>query len=378
VKNTVFTTKEWSYHKMFFSELLQDPNGKTFTNGIDPKKLIAFQIHINPFSPRSGSPKVNPIDCYFDDVHFLTEAAPKPPTEAVTWSVEGTTIKRNGSAYKIRGIVRPSMEWDCAGFGITREDAQRIKAWHANTVRLAVKDTLWAGGSTGSATCDGGAYQRQVKRVINWLLEQKMDVILDLHYVGGSPQSAHTTFWDTVSKDTFFQDGRIIYELYNEPTDGVDNLRTWMNSTIAKIRGNGATKNLILVSGPDYTYDLSGYVTTPVTDSAKATAYAVHPYIFKPDPNSWKTACAQLPVVATEFGDANVQEIGHTIAADQCNASIYSDYMSSFESIGMGWTAWAWIVDEWGCGFPQMISDYSGTPNVIGTPVKDKLTSLNP
>ena len=376
VKNTVFT-KEWTYYKMFFSELLQDPNGKTFTNGIDPKKLIAFQIHVNPFSPRSGSPTVNPIDCWFDDVHFLTEAAPKVPAETVTWSVEGTTIKRNGSAHKIRGLVRPSMEWDCAGFGVTREDAQRMKTWHPNAVRLAVKDTLWNGGSTGSTTCDGGAYQRQVKRAVNWLLEQKVDVILDLHYVGGSPQSAHTTFWDNISKDSFFKDGRIIFELYNEPTDGIDNLRTWMNNTIAKIRANGA-KNLILVSGPDYTYDLSGYVTTKVTDSANATAYAVHPYIFKPDPNAWKDASSKLPVVATEFGDAKVPEIGHDMAPDKCEPSVYSNYISAFESIGMSWTAWAWIVDEWGCGFPQLLADYSGAPNAIGTPVKEQLTKLNP
>jgi endoglucanase len=238
-----------------------------------------------------------------------------------------------------------------------------------------VKDTLWAGGSTGSATCDGGAYQREVKRAVNWLLEQKMDVILDLHYVGGSPQSAHTTFWDNISKDSFFKDGRIIFELYNEPTDSVDTLRTWANTTIAKIRGNGA-KNLILMSGPDYTYDLSGYVTTKVTDSGNATAYAVHPYIFKPSPDAWKTACGQLPVVATEFGDAKVPEMGHDIPPDKCEAATYSNYISSFESIGMGWTSWAWIVDEWGCGFPQLLADYSGTPNAIGTPVREKLLSF--
>jgi hypothetical protein len=45
---------------------------------------------------------------------------------------------------------------------------------------------------------------------------------------------------------------------------------------------------------------------------------------------------------------------------------------------GHGLDSQAWIVDEWGCGFPQMISDYSGTPNVIGTPVKEKLLQLNP
>jgi hypothetical protein len=378
IKNTVFT-KDWTYYKMFFSELLQDPNGSTFTDGVDPKKLIAFQIHVNPFSPRSGSAKANPIDCYFDDVHFLTEKAPTAPTETVTWTTSGNKIQRNGKDYRIRGLVRSSMEWDCAGFGITREDAQRIKQWHPNAVRLAVKDTLWAGASTGSATCNGGAYQREVKRAITWLIQQGMDVILDLHYVGGTPSSSNATFWDSISKDSFFKDGRIIYELYNEPTADINSLRQWMNSTIATIRGNGA-KNLILVSGTDYTFDISGYATTPVTDSGNAVAYVTHPYIFKttPDETAYLNAAKTIPVVATEFGDANVQEIGHSIAPDQCDASIYSSYMSKFETAGMGWTAWAWIVDEWGCGFPQMISDYSGTPNAIGTPVKEQLTKLNP
>ncbi len=376
IKNTVIA-KDWTYYKLYFSELLQDPNGSTFTDGIDSKKLIAFQIHINPFSPRSGSPSANQFDCYVDDVHFLSEPVPSTPAETVTWSVSGTKIQRNGKDYRIRGLVRSSMEWDCAGFGINREDIQRIKAWHPNAIRLPVMDTLWAGAATGGATCNGGAYQREVKRAINWILQQGMDVILDLHYVGGTPLSSNASFWDAISKDSFFKDGRILYELFNEPTADVGTLRSWMNSTIATIRGNGA-KNLILVSGPDYTYDLSGYATTPVTDSANATAYTVHPYIFKPSPDAWKDACSKLPVVATEFGDANVTSIGHSISPTQCDASIYSNYMSAFESIGMGWTAWAWIVDEWGCGFPQMIADYSGTPNAIGTPVKQQLTTLNP
>ena len=220
VKNAVIT-KDWTYYKLYFDQVLQDPNGGDFTPAaFDRSKFVAFQVLVNPYSPRQGAPSANKFDCYIDDLHFLSEAAPKPASENVTWSVEGTKIKRNGSEYKIRGLVRPSMEWDCAGFGVTREDAQRIKTWHPNAVRLAVKDTLWAGSQTGSATCNGAAYQNQVKRAINWYLEQKLDVILDLHYVGGSPGDAHAKFWDTISKDSFFKDGRIIYELYNEPTDG--------------------------------------------------------------------------------------------------------------------------------------------------------------
>jgi len=184
VKNAVIT-KNWTYYKLYFTEALQDPNGTTFGAGVDKTKLMAFQIHVNPLSPRTGSPAANAFDCNIDDVHFLTDAAPTTPAATVTWATTGNQIKRNGAAYKIRGLVRPSMEWDCAGFGITREDIQRIKTWKANAVRLAVMDKLWSGAATGAATCNGGAYQKEVKRVINWILQAGMDVIFDLHYVSG-------------------------------------------------------------------------------------------------------------------------------------------------------------------------------------------------
>jgi hypothetical protein len=375
IKNAVLT-KDWTYYKLYFDEVLQDPNDASYTpKAFDKSKFLAFQVHVNPFSPRTGVPSANKFDCYVDDVHFLSETAPTTPSATVTWSVSGTKIMRNGSEYKIRGLVRPSMEWDYAGFGITREDAQRMKAWKPNAIRLAVKDTLWGGADTGSAKGNAESYKLHVKRAVNWYLQQGMDVILDLHYVAGSPEAKHTTFWDTISKDSFFKDGRIIYELYNEPTDGFDNLRKWGNTTIATIRANGA-KNLILMSGPDWTYDLSDYVRLGVTDSGNATAYAVHPYIFKPNPNAWKDYSSKLPVVATEFGDANL-EGQRKIEAGQCDASIYQNYIADFEKIGMSWTSWAWIVDEWGCGFPQLIQDWSGTPNAIGKPVKDQLGALN-
>jgi hypothetical protein len=253
---------------------------------------------------------------------------------------------------------------------------QRIKAWQTNAVRLAVIDTLWNGGSTGGATCNGPAYQRSVKRAVSWILQQGMDVILDLHYVGGSPTDAHRTFWTTVTQDAFFRDTRIIYELWNEPTAGQPSLKDWMQQTVTAIRSN-APNNLILVSGVDYSYDISYYVSNPVTGGA--IAYVTHPYHFKTTSKdtAYLTPARSLPVVATEFGDANV--VGyHETPPTECTASIYSSYISEFETAGMSWTSWAWIVDEWGCGFPQLIADYSGTPNAIGTPVRSELMRLNP
>jgi hypothetical protein len=85
--------------------------------------------------------------------------------------------------------------------------------------------------------------------------------------------------------------------------------------------------------------------------------------------------CCRSPVRAAHRSSPTSSNY---VAATTCDASIYSNYITKFEGAGMGWTSWAWIVDEWGCAFPQIIADYSGTPNAIGTPVKNSLTSLNP
>lgn len=371
VKNAVLT-KEWTYYKLYFNELLQDPDSARFGTGIDKSKLTSFQVLINKQSNRAGTLTANPFDCYIDDVHFLSDPAPTVPTEKVTYTTSGNTISRNGTPYRIRGLVRPSMEWDLSGFGVTREDIQRMKQWKANTIRLAVSDTYW-NATTGS----GPAYRRNVKRVVSWILEEGLDVILDLHYVGKVPNDTNKEFWNLISKDTFFQNGRIIFELYNEPNDiGFDALQDWSQKTVNAIRANGAT-NLILVSGTDYTYNISGYETKPITGGG-AIGYVTHPYTFKGDPGDAKAflnLAKTLPVVATEFGDANIG--GHSISPTACDANLYSKYITTFEDNKVNWTSWAWIVDEWGCGFPQLLADYSGEPNAIGTPVKAALTSLN-
>jgi hypothetical protein len=367
IKNSVITNG-WTYYKLYFSELLQDPKTVRSGNGVDPSQLTAFQIHVNTKSNRAGAALENPFDCWIDDVHFLSEPAPQTPSDPVTYTTSGTQIIRNGMPHRIRGIVRPSMEWDPSGFGVTREDIQRMAAWNANAVRLAVIDTFWNG--TG-----GAAYQRNVKRAVSWILQEGMDAILDLHYVAGSPNDQHRAFWNAVSQDPFFHNGRIIFELYNEPTADFNSLRQWSQGTVDTIRRNGAT-NLILVSGVDYTYDISGYVGNPIQNGG-AIAYVTHPYTFKGSPGdqvAFITPSRTLPVIATEFGDANVEGF-RSISPTQCDANLYSNYINTFETANMNWTAWAWIVDEWGCGFPQMIADYSGTPNVIGMPVRAALLS---
>ncbi len=364
IKNATIT-KNWTYYKVYFDELLQDPAGSRFTDKVDPSKLTAFQLQINPRTNRTGNKVLNDLELWVDDVHFLTEPAPSIPADPVSYTTSGNQIMRNGSPHRIRGLVRPSMEWDEAGFGISREDIQRMKGWGANTIRLAVMDTFWS----------QDIYKRHVKRAIGWILQEGMDAILDLHYVAGMPDAENAAFWSDVSKDPFFNgNGRIIFELYNEPTGDFGQLQQWMQSTTNTIRQSA--DNLILVGGVDYSYDISGYANSPV--SGGGVAYVTHPYVFKTSPapqQAYISVAANLPVVATEFGDANVEGF-RTVAPDQCDPAPNSSGIQTFEANGISWTAWAWIIDSWGCGFPQLLNDYSGEPNAIGVPVRDALMSL--
>jgi aryl-phospho-beta-D-glucosidase BglC (GH1 family) len=328
---------------------------------------------------------VNPFDCYIDDVHFLSEAAPTVPSATVTWTTSNNKLNRNGSAYRIKGLDRPSMEWDCAGFSITREDIKRMKAWKANTVRLAVMDTLWNGATTGGSTCNGDAYKRQVKRVINWILEEGMDAILDLHRIDGVPGSAHTAFWTSITQDAFFKDTRIIFELYNEPNGDINGIRSWMQSTVDLIRNANYT-NLILVAGTDWTFDISTYETNPITGAkAQPIAYVAHPYDIKPGGSgAWDgkfgNVAKKYPVVATEFGQTDVSGGPATPTQKTCDASFYNQLLTYFadSTRSMGYTGWAWYVDHYNgtvnaestCGFPQLIVDYSATTNSAGAAVK--------
>jgi len=88
---------------------------------VDKSKLMAFQIHVNPLSPRSGTAAANPFDCYIDDVHFLSEPAPTTPATTVTWTTAAT---RSNATVRLQD-PRARSSLDGVGLcwlAITRED----------------------------------------------------------------------------------------------------------------------------------------------------------------------------------------------------------------------------------------------------------------
>ncbi|HEY2409319.1 MAG TPA: glycoside hydrolase family 5 protein, partial [Polyangiaceae bacterium] len=384
-KNLTGTTS-WSYYKVYFSETLQDWDGGTITNGINTKVLTAFQIQANTQYTRDGSARVaNPFTCWLDGVHFLKDAAPSASVKAPAacsgaapggYTTTGNKIMdcKTNSQKIFKGVARPSFEWDRAGWNITYADLSRIQAYGANVVRFSLNQQFWQDSAKGAL------YQAYVDRAVKWCLSLGMDVILDLHWLTTAGQTTISdgnspAFWTSVA-NKYKGDGRVIFELFNEPHDiAASAWNSAMGGMYSAVRNAGA-QNLVLMGGLDWSYNLSQVQANLV--SGTNIAYVTHPYSFKGNsPSAWDSAFGTFantyPVIATEFGQANTTPGGYLA----CDSSIYTSMLSYFKTKGIGWTGWAWFVDRsvtdptQTCGFPQLITGYDGTTNAAGTAVKN-------
>ena len=261
-------------------------------------------------------------------------------------------IDPNGAQVRIRGMCRPSFEWNAAGEHASASDYALMKnSWGANAVRISLNQDYWLAGSSYATTID---------QQITWVTQLGMGVILDLHWNNGAQQNMadrkSITFWSSVAA-RYKSNAWIMFELYNEPHDvswsqwlNGDSTYAGMQEMYNAVRAAGA-ENTVIVGGLNWAYDLSGVATNKVT--GYNVAYATHPYDYEGKQlANWATGfgflASQYPVIMTEFGQ-------------YCATNTYvADLLNYAESLGIHWTAWAWYVQ--GCAFPSIISDWNGTP----------------
>jgi endoglucanase len=304
--------------------------------------------------------------------------------------VNGNTVcTSDGRAHLFHGVDRPSLEWNPAGENLSRGDFALMGSWNANVVRIALNQDFWLPGSS----LYDASYSFTVDTAIAWAEMAGMDVILDLHWsdqgVLGScqpaagcqqlmPDANSQTFWSEVAA-RYMNDGRVIFELYNEPHDvswsvwnaGGDTGAGWqavgMQTLYNTVRATGAN-NLVLIGGLNWAYDLSGVPANRI--QGYNIMYATHPYGtpdgFTRPPSDWNRAWGSLtatdPVVATEFGVLN---------DTACTTAYDSQVIQYADAHFAGWTAWAWFPG--GCTFPAIINDWNGTPAPTGSVVKPAL-----
>jgi hypothetical protein len=296
--------------------------------------------------------------------------------------VDGPTIyDAQGRPHLFHGLDRPSLEWAWTGDHLSPDDYRLMASWKANVVRLSLNQGFWLAGSSVYAA----GYERLVEQNVANIEAEGMDVILDLHWsdrgdLTSKPAQQRmadqnsVTFWRAVA-EKFKGDGRVIFELYNEPHDV--EWSVWKNGgasgdgfTVAgmqalynAVREAGAY-NLVIIGGLRFAFDLSGVPQNRI--QGYNIVYATHPYNYadKLQP-TWNTAwgflAASDPIIVTEFGDTT----------GSCSSAYNSQVIDYATSHRMSWTGWAWYVS--GCAFPSLIADWSGTPTAAGQVAKNAL-----
>jgi len=256
--------------------------------------------------------------------------------------VAGTQIL-NGSnqAVLLRGVNAASLEWTNDGQGyILKSVNAAIRDWHANIIRLPLAQDRWF-GKAPEQNDHGILYRALVDRIVAACASQGCYVILDLHWsdcgVWGAdigqhsmPDTNSVLFWQDAAA-RYRNHPAVLFDLYNEPRDvswevwlhgGLITERpagrretqpktfqaVGMQPLLDAVRSVGA-KNVVLVGGLDWAYDLSGVLQGyELKDPAgNGVIYDDHAYPFKGDTAArWivkmEEASKRLPIFIGEFG----------------------------------------------------------------------------
>jgi endoglucanase len=332
---------------------------------------------------------------------YAAGGLPYDATANGPYTVKGNMIvDASGQQYIFHGIGRDGLEYNCSGDGPLDQAHLAYMGsgnggsggtyWGANTVRLPLSEGFWLNGAPGYP-CSAQQYQQLVKQVVNTLTSLKLNVILNLQWTDAGGQSLQgggpwampdgdsVTFWQQVAS-MFSSYSNVLFEIYNEPHPA--NWSCWMNGCIITndtgssndcqcsktlsyqavgmqtlvntVRNTGAT-NLILVGGMNWGFDLSQVAANPIKGSN--IVYDTHPYPYADKaPNTWDAAFGKLsatyPVISAESGEYD------------CGTSYLSQLLPYFDAHRIGWVAWAWTVHGVVCSYPQLVTDYQGTPSI--------------
>jgi hypothetical protein len=292
------------------------------------------------------------------------------------YTEDNRIFRADGTPHVFRGLCRPSLEWNPDGENLSDSDFRLIAGWGANVVRIALNQAYWL---------RWGPYPSTVDVHVQSAKAAGLDVILDLHWSdrGGTGDAAAQRMADTNSRTFWRQvatkykdDGRVLFELYNEPHDVGWNV--WKNGgdsgdgfTVVGMQElydtvrRAGSNNLVIIGGLDYAYDLSQVKYNRI--EGYNIVYATHPYDYSgKQPSDWYNDWGYLaetdPVMITEFGDTT------------CGATYTQSVIDYARQNNLSWTAWAWYVG--GCDFPSLISDWQGTPTTAGAVVRSALQGL--
>jgi hypothetical protein len=268
----------------------------------------------------------------------------------------------NGDPVILRGLQRFGLEGGTQNPLPTKQEIDQLSLWGANEVRISLGEQKWL-----RTSCDYESdYPQQVDRVVQWVTDQHMVALINLHFLSVSKcgeaglvpmadSPGAITFWQQVAAR--YKDNPLVaFDLFNEPYgitsaswltggtydfDGKTVSSAGMQQLYETVRGTGA-ENLVVISGLKY-------ASIPPVQYVNGTniAYGEHVYTCtdappptctKPDPydpasliDGWDEMAKSYPVMITEFGWPNGD-------SGTFNANVIADAEQKQRS----WSGFAW------------------------------------
>ncbi len=308
--------------------------------------------------------------------------------------VAGNRLKTSeGAAVRLEGVNIASLEWKAQGDNVLKSVAVAIDDWGANIIRLPLSQDRWF-GKAKEQNDGGAAYRKLVKQVVDAVAARKCYVILDLHWsdcnVWGQnigqhcmPDDNSLAFWEAVAP-IYANHPAVLFGLYNEPfgvsweiwrnggsvTENIGKGKVTyhtpgMQKLVDTIRSKGA-KNVIVVGGLDWAYDLrgigKGFALTDATGAG--ILYDTHIY-------PWKRNWDQYVTVVLEKHAVLVGECGCESDGKNEDPKTWAPKILDYiEKHQLNWTAW----DLHPAAGPSLIKDWKYTPTPgWGVPVQKAL-----
>lgn len=372
--------------------LTSDGVNVAWSNYTAPQPATGFYLSgvnfCHPYSTNPKCPATDPnysltVDQVFSPVQpsspFPDAPIAAPPKNFSLHTQSNTIVDNVGNIIKIKGVVRPSLEWNKQGQYLSETDIKNMKKFGANAIRLDLNADYWNNSESETII---GSYRQIINAIVYYATQNNMLVILDYHWSNDSVKQENmapannTTinFWKTLASE-YKNFGNVLFELYNEPHDISYDVWLHGNSQYEGmqqmydiVRNQIGVSNLIIVGGLNWGFDLSFlglnknycnnnqencFVKENDGSLAKNVLYNSHPYnktdsFFATD--NLAGVKGLYPIIYTEFGDN--QPIDYSNGVWE---TVYKNILSEINFDNINYTAFAWWVEKDNPAFPTLI-----------------------
>ncbi len=339
---------------------------------------------IDPAVPRAAEERRRRAEA----ARYVPPEEPDPSRFPRPVHVEGPRlVDDQGHDVWLQGVCLSGMESVANDRQIEKSTVVAIDDWHANCLRLPVKEDFWF-GRTAYQNDGGKSYRELCDRVITLAANRGAYVALDLHRFR-APKAEHIDFWKDAAA-RYKNHPAVLFDLFNEP-HGID-WKTlveggWvgdaekhdesafltdaekkanrgfecvgMKALLAAVRSTGA-RNPVIVSGLFWTNDLTGWLDGWAIDDpdGDGVLYSWHTYNWHPGWARIIPVAEKYPVFVGECG-GDAKPMGFIPLKDQEDPNTFCpDLLGFIQKYRLHWTGFSMHTGA----APRLLLDWDYTP----------------